>query len=402
MNTRIILSLLAVLLLASGTFAIPEEEQTAAGETVSPARTEPTAAPGPGSGTDGLEDAILLWRGFYHEWDERNHRMNRLGSYIDDIDCSSSPCTGTLVHAASSGLDSDQSNYSIYYSKVAANDVGMKAGEVEFVLDGEENGVIHVTREIQVTATGNLQGRDKYLVLLNGFDLCATDEAKKPITFYVHLRDEHYDPDTGTINFFLDLWLSVDCDTAEGIECKRNHEDVTYDVMVGYVVFAGDESVYFTRKEFSRYYEWEKTEIIEMDPIVGSITGDTKITYPEATVGFKKILFDLENLGGMKVNDEGHWFIEWDMVVRRTGYSGSTGVADLSVELMFKQHNGYVLFSYRNAGNAFANVEVALIQFRDAKISHNKTSNILDCDADCRNYPCTSNAESTHGISFSY
>lgn len=401
MKTRLILSLLAALLFISGAFAIPEEEQTTPAETFFPDDAEPVACPG--AGTDGMEDAILLWRGFYHEWDERNHRMNRLGSYIEDIDCSTSPCSGTLVHAASSGLDSDQANYSIYYSKVAANGMGMKAGEVEFVLDGEENGVIHVVREIQITATGNLQGRDKYLVLLNGFDLCATDEAKKPITFYVHARDEHYDPDTGTINFFLDLWLNVDCDTAEGIECIYNHEDVTYDVMVGYVVFAGDESVYFTRKEFSRYYEWEKSEIIEMEAIEGSITGDAKITYPEATVGFKKILFDLENLGGgLRVNDEGHWFIEWDMVVRRTGYTASTGVADLSVELLFKQHNGYVLFSYRNAGNAFANVEVALIQFRDATISHNKTSNILDCDSDCRNYPCTSHAESTHNISFSY
>ena len=383
--------------------ARPGEDDPQASErpvtVVSERAGEPTA-----SGTY-YEDAAFVWRGFSHQWQERNHRMNRLGNYIEGQACSSTPCTATLVHGASSGIASDVADYKTYYSRVAANGVGFQAGYSSFTVSGDENGVIRAVKPVQVSVGSNLRDRDRYVVLLNGFNLCANGgaEAKKPVTVFFGIDGEHYDPYTSTVNFLVESWLEVDCDTACPIECRCSHEWASYETRVSYLIIGGDEAVFVTKKDFSREYSWGD-DVPSVSNISSSITGTVTSYYPSAVVGFTKILYDVNNTEDdpLRAKDEGHWFKQWITAALPKAYLAASGTMELDVQLHFKAHGGYVFGSYRNSGNAFLQAQAALVQFRDGMVEHYSTTGTLNCDGDCRSSPCSSAAERTRDVSFDY
>jgi len=346
------------------------------------------------------DDAVLLWRGFHHTWRERNHRMNRLGSYIEDISCSSSPCTGTLVHGASPGMDNDTSEHVTFYTKIAANDVGLQSGHTTFTVTGDENSIIHTVKAMQVNASSNTRDRDRYAVLINGFNFCSNTEAKKPVTVMVKIHDEHYDPSTDTINFLIETWLELDCNT---LECDLGREDISYPTRVSYVIVAGDSGLFVSRKDFSREYDWED-DIVDLETISSSIVGDTRTTYPTATIGFSKILFDINNTetDPLRSKDEAQWLIQWVTSLRPQSYDPATGTMDLYVDLHFKAHDGYIFGSYRNAGNAFLQAQAVLLQFRDASLNHADHRGAKSCTGNCRSNPCTDAAVYEHDVSFDF
>lgn len=350
-------------------------------------------------------DAAVLWRGFEHRWSDTNHRVNRLGSFISGMACGSSPCTATVVHGAASGIGSDTINYKTYFTELAVDDVGLKPGYSEFALSGDENNVIHTVRKVSMAADANTRARDNYTVVLNGFDLCATEEAKKPISFFVWLHSERYDPASDTIEFLMELWLNCDCDTGTflGIECESGEESAAYDVRVSYLVIAGEDGYHASSKDFSRSYGWDHETEIYSDPISGSITGSTRHTYPKAVLGLKKVLFDLENTEDRAtiLRDEGHWHHSWYTSVVPVNYESSTGTMDLEVDLLFKQWADPVpTFSYKNKGNAFLQAQVVLLQFKDVDLTHRNHSGSYAWDK--KNEPCSSDGREDFDVSFEF
>ncbi len=97
-------------------------------------------------------DAAVLWRGFTHEW-SYNHRLNRLGSYIENpLDFTGFPFTATLCHTSATGLGPDVGTFSGYYSYLAANGVSIQTGKKEIRFSGNLGDMHTASFEVLVDA----------------------------------------------------------------------------------------------------------------------------------------------------------------------------------------------------------------------------------------------------------
>ena len=370
----------------------------------------PVAAPTPDQPVatgDDYDDAVILWRGFRHTWETRNHKFKRLGSYVEDLECGDTPCEGTLIHGAACGLcgadGEDSADYRTYYSEVAVNGVNIQTGYTTFTVSGNKRELTQHVQSVQKSALSASRDRRKYQVVLNGFNLCANGNSMKPVNLRVGVDEAYYDPATDKINFLVEAWMEVDCETGCGLlgDCDCGDDTFSYDLRVSYAIFAGDDELYVTREDFSRSYSWEKADIVELSTIAGSITGSTKSYYTDATLAITKIMFDLQNDEGTILdNDEAHWYIQWIAAARTEGYDISTGTMDVEVDLHFKAHDGYQFGSYRNAGSAFVQAQLALLQFRDARVTNHSVSGSYSSyksdDA------CNSDSEEFNNVSFDF
>lgn len=308
-------------------------------------------------------DSAVLWRGFDQKWTTANHRLNRLGDFIANVDCGPTSCKADLVHAAASGLAGDTARYITYYSQIAAKGVGFQSGLTRIRLSGSEGKQINVEKNVSVTPDSNMKDRGEYVVVLNGFDLCATESADKLKYLYVAVTKGSYNLDRNKIEFKVIAKLTANC---RSIECPPAKDDVDYEMRVHYVIIAGEETSFHTASQkFGRHYNWDKKDEIHLRDLIERHTIQGAAGYPSAALAFRWLEVSL---------DTDHWVFEWTTYIRPIQYSES-GKSEFDLGLMFKQWTTGMRFgAQKREGSATMQARVILLQFKEARVKHDKYS----------------------------
>jgi len=158
--------------------------------------------------------ATVLWQGFRHRW-RYNHRVNRLGSYVEHTSRSGDACTATVVNTAASGTGPDRAVFSTVYSKIRAEGVGFQSGVCKIPLAATEETLKLLDEPVQIELGPALAGKENYVVLLNGFDLVADREADKLMTLALETSDPEVDSSRSRLSFHLRGGFRVDCSSPE-------------------------------------------------------------------------------------------------------------------------------------------------------------------------------------------
>jgi hypothetical protein len=159
------------------------------------------------------EQTATIWQGFRHAW-EYNHRLNRLGSYVRSADGA-----GDLAgHTAASGTGGDAAHFSEYATRVRADPakVGFQTGwgEVRVECPRAVTAAFRIKVD-ELPLEPALVGKDRYTVLINGFDLYAERHADKLVSFDVEVTDPVVYASGTKIRFDILGNLRFDCRTAE-------------------------------------------------------------------------------------------------------------------------------------------------------------------------------------------
>lgn len=126
-----------------------------------------------------------IWQGFHHEW-EYNHRLNRFGSYVRHPH-GGGPVAG---HTAASGIGGDVAHFTDFVTQVRAEGVAFIPGHASTVVEcPRNNDTPFLIKVSDLPIPPEAQGKDRYNVILNGFDLYAQDHSDKLISFDLEVTD---------------------------------------------------------------------------------------------------------------------------------------------------------------------------------------------------------------------
>jgi len=337
-------------------------------------------------------DAAVIWRGFDQKWTLANHRLNRLGDYIGGINYSGSSCSANLVHAAASGLAGDIARYTTYYTEISAVGVGFQPGNRALTLSGSEGAPISLEAPVSVSADANMKGRGRYTVLLNGFDLCASESADKIQHLRIALTNPTYDQDSDTLNFKIVVQLTANCTS---IECPAK-DRVDYNMRIYYLIIGGEEEMFYkVSREFSRHYSWDKENEIHLRDLNEEHSLQGEPGHPVGVFGFRSLEFDL---------DRDHWMFEWASYVQPISYSQQSGKGEFNLALMFKQWTtGMMAGAQKRSGSATVSARVILLQFKNAERRNTSYSGSVEWAGTLGGAPssgCSEKAMTSHSIGF--
>jgi hypothetical protein len=163
-----------------------------------------------------LAEKIAIWQGFRHTW-EYNHRLNRFGSYITRRRGKDGRSCAVVGHTAASGTGNDTAHFDDCVAEVnGAQGVAVQTGVVQAVAECQRGDLTtFVVRVDDLPLDPALQGRDVYTVLLNGFDLFATEHSEKVMTFDLEVSEPTLCDDARAIRFYVMGDLRFDCRSPE-------------------------------------------------------------------------------------------------------------------------------------------------------------------------------------------
>jgi hypothetical protein len=372
-------------------------------------------------------DAAVVWRGFNHQW-SYNHRINRLGNYIENTPFVQFPYAATAVHTSATGVGGDVGLFDAHYSYVAMEQVAVQSGVVSIEFSGKEGDMHHITKHLLIDSKAILDPKQaNCTVVLNGFDVLSGYKADKVSLFSLSVGEAAYLPAVNKIRFDLSASLEVRC---QSFECSRFNQKFNYTIDVYYLIFsqktapianklplevlsnkpnittstlAPDSShkpaapykglgIFYTSEQaVRRIYNWDKQEELDMLPERHIAKGINNNIYPEALLAFKSISLQL---------DRAHWLLDWHSSILPEEYDPESGTYQYSLDLLFKQWDEEMKhhsanprisrFSSKRRGWAILEANVCLLQFSNAFVRHADTQGIVKWEG--RNQSADANA----------
>src|SRR5688572_1462843 len=110
----------------------------------------------------------IVWQGFNHRW-TYNHRLNRLGDWVDHERREGQTVEGTASHAAASGSgeDADEATWRSFHAAVQAPGVWAHPTVDSFTIGGREGVEQAFVRTLRVQLPEGMHDLERYTVLLN-------------------------------------------------------------------------------------------------------------------------------------------------------------------------------------------------------------------------------------------
>ena len=307
----------------------------------------------------------LIWRGMEHQW-TYNHRANRLGNYVS---MSGGP---KAIHSSATGLGSDSTFFTSYYSLVTSPDIYFKEVPVKIQLNGKEGALLTKLEEIYVSADPWMRDHDNYKAVINGFEMISLSKADQLQLFRFLVEDVVYSPASEELKVKAHFNLVTNCRT---IECPVFSNKTAYSLTLHLLIIAYDDSdAHFVDAYTARNYVWD--EQIEIDNLSQQVVvvGQSGDVYPQATLG-------ITGLG--IVLDEEHWLLEMDNYIIPNYYDAATGlfVSDANMKYVewkkgmqqFAVSPFKAKFAKRRSGYALLDMNVSMIQFKNAFVKHGKS-----------------------------
>lgn len=334
------------------------------------------------------KQSTLIWQGTYHDW-TYNHRVNRMGDWIDDADYSDG-FTAKLRHSAASGIGGDVNTYKTFTTAVTTTaDVAFSTGQSSAIIQGAEGSVSSVTIPVEMA----IQNPDhaEALILLNGFDMYARPgvsenligdgQADKLFHFKVFTANQEraISIQGGFVAIRFDLVIELGADCASP-ECSSgpNVDFFDYQVTIAYQLITASESdLSITSSSLSNAYSWERNlenganEIKREDFRLNDQTISGPGNSGGATLGISSISFtNQKGFGGFDGNSlEYPHMLNFDLAVFNEEYDASSGQMTFDADLFFKNWRAPVPpVSFGGGGSTQFEVGVELLQFHDASM----------------------------------
>jgi hypothetical protein len=366
--------------------------------------------------------AAVIWQGFRHLW-RYNHRIPRIGSYVEHEGLSDQTCQAQIVHTASTGTGPDTATCRSYFTKVKADGVWFKSDSEDITLITQEGVATCFRREVNVRLDPELVAQGYHTVILNGFDLQTEGDPEKLNSFALRVTKMGYNKRGATLSFWITGFLLVDCGTLEcdllpvrerahdmdsqvatlemGPEASSADEDAdpsrradvqslraAFDAQCGDASL-GDGTIYKLRVHYMVVAgDAEHLRVIEPDVVNNDYSWDTRNeifdtshgTCPVTILGvdpgqhqanvlaFKHFFTYLKR--PRQINDLALHLLEWNITFRNIVAESGTLRAD--ADLFFKNWSRgmkwtrllWSLGALRHAGNAHVGASPTLLQFK--------------------------------------
>ncbi|MFN8283213.1 MAG: hypothetical protein U0U67_08345 [Chitinophagales bacterium] len=309
------------------------------------------------------QTTFVVWQGFEHRW-TYNHRLNRLGDYVSQ----SSDSTNTnaeITHASATGLGKDSAYFTSRYAIVESNAISFFAGKETFELKGNEGQKIELKKNILFTPNKNLQQKDIYTSILNGFDIVSVDDADKPQSLQIDISEPIYDTHANKIHFTITAALNVDC---KSLECPFFNNTFNYQLDVHYLILGGNKNELDTQTiSYENKLKWNTKA--EIKPILYNKSIPINSDFKNGFLAYKSISIAL---------DQEHHYLAYENSIQSTTIKNNQ--VNLSMYLFFSnwssamKHSvasgGQALFSNKKSGWCILSGHLYFIQFNNGVVTY--------------------------------
>lgn len=377
-----------------------------------------------------IEPPFPVWQGFRHSW-TYNHRLNRIGNWLETGARSGDTLEIAVGHSAASGSGRDEASFSGYHTAVRAAGVHYREIRRTIQISAREQESQAFQREIRLGRDAVPVDFDTFAAVLAGFDLWSERDADKLVSFHLATTVPRRDARTGEIVFVLLGALNVDCDSPEcdnfqttggliasiaagatlggnlgglpgllvgaafgGLFAKL---DITteYTLVVRLAVIAGrSDTLCAHLSSAQNTYSWGTDEVITRAKEGGvrvELEGDHDPRWRHTVPAITQLSLEVTRQRGVLRPDTAMHLLEWDMTVIPVSSEEDRCTAD--VELFFRNWTNRAsefldaqidppiigdvewlddqvegAFSHRDAGTATLVVGLALLQFASAEV----------------------------------
>ena len=311
-------------------------------------------------------NTFYVWHGFDHMWNY-NHRMNRLGSYLDVNN-------SKVVHTGASGTGRDTLEYRDLYSKIETEHVTATQGNLTFCLHGTEDYIYKEERSVDIKVDDK---ENEHVVLLQGFDIYSNDDSDSLLILDIELENTRIEGDC--FKFDVVVHLNVDCKT---VECKPLNKEFDYTLEVYYQILSCNKEnvmVNFLPVHKNKYNWNKKAEIFKK--VFGFLKRSNYLPvdakkYPIVTGGFKRIGVNIN----YKERQKAPHMLELSMAINHIYIKSRYQYTVLESQFFknwrrgMRSFNFASLFAFRRDGSFIGLSEIILIHIKKGKIKSNMES----------------------------
>lgn len=318
------------------------------------------------------QNKFAIWQGFSNYW-TYNHRLNRLGDFV-----SQSPENGnknwTITHTAATGLGKDSAYFQSNYATIESNDISFFAGKTNFKLREKEGNTITIIKHIKLQPKQNLQDKEIYASILNGFDITAVGDADKLQLLKINIENPIYDKATNTLDFTIEVSLNTDC---KSLECSWFHDVFDYELDVHYLIIGGNKNdISLQEIPYNKKIRWDKNIEIQTATMQKEIAIDS--SFSNGFLAYKSISIQIDhqqhylgfenNIDNISINNTSNifhysmnlFYSNWKEKMKQSPASGKQS-----------------LFAYRSDGWCVQQGELNFIQLKNGTINYQKRKNSL-------------------------
>lgn len=200
-------------------------------------------------------DTAYLWQGFEHTWDEKVHRVGRIGNWIQNSN-SDFPRRPSIHHSAQAGSAKDGAEFRTKYSVVQAANTKFHHGMEQINIQTPDSTARRFFRRVEIDRSEipGLANHDNVEVVLNGFDLKKrAGEIKKLGVLEINIGQVRVTP--ATIQFDISGELLMGCNSAECPILSK----VDYFLGVRYLVIASNDDDFqaIDHPDLHQFYDYD-------------------------------------------------------------------------------------------------------------------------------------------------
>lgn len=333
-----------------------------------------------------VDNNTVFWQGFYHDW-TYNHRINRLGDWIQSSNNNDGSFKAVFNHSGATGSGSDILNYQTFFTYLKTEKARFFSSVLSTAVRGREATTTTKIITVKGVWPAALKNYHNGIVVLNGFDLycrssddgkvMGTGSADKLSQLYIDVDKLRFNGNE--FEFDLAIMLGADCDSPECLNfTPGDNEWFDYQFTIAYQVIAYNEGVHVGNSELHQYYSWRKPYKTrpDMDPNeifrVDKALTNQKI---QGLAGFNvgiplinKIDITLpKGKGGLiRKRLETPHLLDLDIAITDFAYNAASGSCVYNADLFFKNWKPDMHpLSYGNDGKAFINLGIKFFQVND-------------------------------------
>lgn len=331
-------------------------------------------------------NTTVFWQGFYHDW-KYNHRVNRLGDWINEVNGNLGKIESLFNHSAASGSGADELDYTTYFTFLKSEYIRTFSSLISTEIRGREATTTSKNITVKGVWPSALKNYKKGIVVLNGFDIFSrtTDDgdikgsgvADKLSQLFIEVDNLKIYGDS--FEFDLNIKFGADCDSPECLSfTPGDNEWFDYQLSVAYQIIGYDNAVHTSQSNIKQYYTWRKpfktkpsidpNEIFREEETIKNKILNGNAGYNVGIPLINKIDINLpKGKGGiLRRRMETPHLLSLDLAITDYNYNESTGACNIDADLFFKnwKTNMHAL-SYGNDGKAIINMGIQLLQIND-------------------------------------
>lgn len=268
------------------------------------------------------QNSFYIWNGFSLNW-TYNHRINRLGSFVNDT---------AVINTAATGVGSDFATFETYFTKVKTSHVKPFFYDINFNLNGKEAALIRFEKEYTIALPlTDISKYLKYELLFNGFDIYSGKNADKVQLFEVNIENCNLNIEKKEFKFTLNAKLSASC---KSIECQKFENKVDYTCKVQLLLLLGDSTFASQVIETTNDFDWSRKNTFDNTQKIETESADSIYN----AIGFRNIRLNL---------NKAHWMVAWSNTLLPE-YNSDSLLIGYSYRYFFEQNTKRALEEEEN------------------------------------------------------